>query len=232
MKTIYPYIILIFTTLSCKNTIKPAHAGIKVKPAPIDSFPANNLDQLEVKDSNLYLKASKDKNGVICLRYQFNLSNTNKAFSFQYFDYSEVVFPDTSIGVIAGGSLRKSNYFLIRDSILILPLIGMNNFLSVYVLNLKSQQVLGDDMRTSLSLVWIDEKNSTFLIADTPSYIDDTTYLYNVNKYKIMGTKLSWVKSYSASLGVDLKDDLNANYKMVRRFLKSKLQEKYDIMEH
>ena len=221
MKNACLYTFFVFTTICCKNAIKPANAAREVKRVRVDSFPVNNLDQLVVKKPNLYLKASKEKNGEICLKYHYHMKgrDTYKECRFQYFDYSDVVFPDTCIGIINGSSFRQSNYYLVRDSILILPLIGMNNFLSIYIINLESQRVLANDIRTSLSLVWINEKTMNFLIADTPSYIDDTTYLYKVNKYKIEGTELPFVKEYSAHLSINRKDDLEANYKMARRFL-------------
>ncbi|NLR62340.1 hypothetical protein HGH93_29885 [Chitinophaga polysaccharea] len=219
MKMIFLYIVLTFASLSCKSGKKPTNAEVGEKHEQFDSLQANNLDQLEAKDSSFYLKASKGKEGEICLRYRLNHTNADKDFCFKYFDYSDVVFPDTSVGVMNGSSFRESSYYLVHDSILILPLIGMNNFLSVYVLNLQSQQVLGSDIRTSFGLVWIDEKSSTFLTTDTPEYINDTTYLYKLNKYKIEGKELSLIKTDTAHLNIDLKDNLKANYRIARRLL-------------
>lgn len=219
MKMILLYIALAFASISCKSGRKPTNIEVEEKSKRFDSLPGNNLDELEAKDANFYLKASKGKEGEICLRYRLNHTNGYKDFCFKYFDYSEVVFPDTSVWIINGNTFRESSYCLVHDSILILPLIGMNNFLSVYVLNLKSQQVLGNDIRTSFSLVWIDDKRSTFLTTDTPQYIDDTTYLYQLNKYKIEGRELLLVKRDTAHLGVDIKDDLKAKDRIARRLL-------------
>lgn len=216
---IFLYIALTFNSFNCKSGKKTTNTEVAGTHEQFDSLPANNLDQLEAKDSSFYLKASKGKEGEICLRYRLNHTNIYKEFCFKYFDYSDVVFPDTSVGIISGSSFRESSYYLMHDSILVLPLIGMNNFLSVYVLNLQSQQVLGGDIRTSFGLVWIDEKGSTFLTTDTPQYIDDTTYLYKINKYKIDEKELSLIKTDTAHLSIDLKEDLKANYRIVRQLL-------------
>ncbi|SHN16284.1 hypothetical protein [Chitinophaga sp. CF418] len=219
MKMIFLYVALTFTSLSCKSGGSSTSAEVEGKHEQVDSLQADSLDQLEAKDSSFYLKASKGKEGEICLKYRLNHTNTYKYFCFKYFDYSDVVFPDTSVGIINDGSFRESSYYLVHDSILILPLIGMNNFLSVYILNLQSQEVLGSDIRTSFSLVWIDGKSSTFLTTDTPDYINDTTYLYKLNKYKIEGGAMSLIKRDTAHLNVNLKDDLKINYKIARRIL-------------
>lgn len=212
------YIVLVFTVLNCKNR-NPINEEVKEKHEQFDSLQANNLEGLEAQDSSFYLNASKGNEGEIRLRYRLSYVNTVKDFCFKYFDYSDVVFPDTSVGIINGSSFRQSRYCVVHDSILILPLIGMNNFLSVYVLNLQSQQVIGSDIRTSLGLVWIDEKSSTFLTTDTPDYLNDTTYLYKVNKYKIEGKELSLLETDTAHLNIDLKDDLKANHRIARRLL-------------
>ncbi|SDF49190.1 hypothetical protein [Chitinophaga filiformis] len=219
MKMIVLYIVLTFASLSCKSGTKPANAEVDQEQKQGMISQADSPDQLEAKDSSFYLKASKEKDGEICLKYRLNHTNAYKEFCFKYFDYSDVVFPDTSVGIISGDSFRQSSYYLVHDSILILPLIGMNNLLSVYVLNLQSQQVLNSDVRTSFSLVWIDEKSSTFLTTDTPDYINDTTFLYKLNKYKIAGGEMSLIKTDTAHLKVDLKDDVKINYRIARRLL-------------
>ncbi|PSL26358.1 hypothetical protein [Chitinophaga ginsengisoli] len=219
MKMIFLYIVLTFASLSCKSGTKPASAVIEGKQEQAETLQTVSPDQLEAKDSSFYLKASKGKDGEICLKYRLSHTNDYKEFCFKYFDYSDVVFPDTSVGIISGASFRQSSYYLVHDSILILPLIGMNNFLSVYVLNLQSQQVLGSDIRTSFGLVWIDEKSSTFLTTDTPDYTNDTTYLYKLNKYKITGGEMSLVMTDTVHMKVDLKDDIKINYRIARRLL-------------
>jgi len=211
--------VLTFASLSCKSGKSSVNVEVEGTHEQFDSLQPSSLDQIVTRDSKFYLKASKGKTGEICLKYRLSYTNTYKDFCFKYFDYSDVVFPDTSVGLINGSLFRESSYFLVHDSILILPLIGMNNFLSVYVLNLQSQQVLGSDIRTSFGLVWIDEKSSTFLTTDTPEYINDTTYLYKLNEYKIEGNELSLIKTDTAHLNIDLKDDLMTNYRVARRFL-------------
>lgn len=219
MRKIILYIVLIFASVSCKSGKRTDSNEIEKKYERFDSLQASSLDQLETRNSSFYLIASKGKTGEICLKYRLSHTNTYKDFCFNYFDYSDVVFPDTSVGVISGSSFRESNYYLVHDSILILPLIGMNNFLSVYVVNLRSQRVLGSDIRTFFSLVWVDEKSCNFLTTDTPEYINDTTYLYKFNKYKIAGNEVAIIKTDTVHLNIELKDDLKVNYRIARRFL-------------
>lgn len=187
------------------------------KAEQFDSSGKSVVDQLESRDSIFYLRASKGQSGEICLKYRLNHKGSYRDFCFKYFDYSDAVFPDTSIGITNGRLHDKSNYVLLSDSILLLPVIGMNNSLSVYILNLQSQQVIGDDIRTSLDLVWVDKKSSTFIVADTRSYVNDTTYLYRLNKYKVNGNTLSIVKKDTAHLDVKLEDDFKAGYRVVKR---------------
>lgn len=219
MRTLLLYVVLTFVTLSCRSGGNRAASEVGENRHKQDTLQAGSPDQLVAEDSSFYLKATKGKEGEICLKYRLRHTNTFRNLCFKYFDYSDVVFPDTSVGVIYGDSFRESSYYLVRDSILILPLIGMNNFLSVYVLNLQSQEVLASDIRTSFSLVWVDENRSTFMTADTPDYINDTTYLYKLKKYKITGGEMSVVKTDTAQLKIDYKDDLKMNYRIARRVL-------------
>jgi hypothetical protein len=216
MKNILICIVLVFSSLTCKRGNKNVNQKFDSN-KPLDS--SFKIDELEIKDSIFYLKASKDKNGEISLKYRLKHTNIDRDMCFRYFDYSDVVFPDLSVGLIDSHSFKESRYYLVRDSILILPLIGMNNSLSVYILNLQSQQMIISDIRTSFNLLWVNERSSTFLVTDTPVYINDTIYLYKLNKYKLEENTVSLIKTDTVHLHIDLKDNLKINYLIARRIL-------------
>ncbi|RFS21185.1 hypothetical protein DVR12_17785 [Chitinophaga silvatica] len=205
-------LLILLTVLSCQN--RSTTIGKSSNTQSTDS-----IEHFNVKDSILRLTATPQTDGEICLKYYLNHFASERDLCFKYFDYSDVIFPNISVGILNGHSFRKSNYGLIHDSILVLPLIGMNDFMSVYVLNLASQQILANDIRTSMELVWIDEKKSTFLLSDTPLYINDTTYLYKLKMYKITGSHLSIVRTDTIHMPIDVKDDLRVNYTIAQRIL-------------
>ncbi|SHL81374.1 hypothetical protein SAMN05444266_10579 [Chitinophaga jiangningensis] len=216
MKMHYLLLVLVLAALSCKSDTSTAEKK-EVRKEQKGLLELTDLDQLEINDSSIYLKASKGNPGEICLQYRFVNQIFFQNCCFKYFDYSNVVFPDTSIGIINESSFIVSNYFLFQDSILVLPLIGMNDCLSIYIINLRSKQVIVNDIRTAFSLVWMDKNSASFVITDTPRYINDSTLLYRLNKYSIHGAEVSIMKTDMSYLKYRLKDDLKTQYNIVRR---------------
>ncbi len=151
----------------------------KSLPQQQDSLSTAN-ESTTIHDSLIDLFATKSattvKNiGEIHLKYKLNTDSGFKELSFNYPQFSDIIFPDTAIAIIQGNHVRKSNYYLFRDKKLLFPILGMN-FMITYVIDLEKNQMIDTyERRTYLPLVWVNSSNETFLVTDSPQYSEDQT---------------------------------------------------------
>ncbi len=183
-----------------------------------DSIPYVDSDKIDKKSNDSFLKIIKLSNGYLSLEYKLKSENINHHFKIKYIDYSDIVFPDNGVGIIGSKSFKLKEYFIYNDNILILPTIGVNNLLSTYIINLKKEEVIGNDIRTSLNLFWIRNRknNIEFIVSDTPEIKDDNNYYYVLNKYKLTNSELIFIKKDTLVLKSDTREDLKKEFKMIR----------------
>lgn len=170
------------------------------------------------KEKDYYLKIHKLENSFLKLDYKLKKEKKNHSFKMRYFDYSEIVFPNKSIGHLDLKYLKSEKYFIYKDSILILPILSMPNTLSLYVIDLKNEKVLMDDFRTSLFFLWIRTKNGLeFIRADNP-VVTDSTYKYTLIKCRLKSNYLEDIKVDSIVLKDDINIDLKKQYEIIKKF--------------
>ncbi|SEW52040.1 hypothetical protein [Chitinophaga arvensicola] len=151
-------------------------------------------EKFEIHDSLLDLTATKRntevKNvGEIRLEYNFKARNDTGHFSFPYPQFSDVVFSDNGIAVKKKNNYHLSGYYLFKEDKLLLPLIGMN-FLMLYVIDLKSHQVMLE-RRTHIEFIWVNEETGEFMATDSPQMTGtQTTVFYNAFVYNIKGNEV------------------------------------------
>lgn len=183
-----------------------------------NSTPYLESDTIFKKELNSYLKIQKTGDDFLKLNYKLKIEEKEHSFTVRYFNDSDIVFPEKGIGVLDSKKLKLERYYIYNDSILVLPILGVNNTLSTYVIDLKNENILADDVRTSLSLLWIRKKKKLEIImSDTPE-ITDTTYKYVLHKYELDKNKLNEIKLDSILLKYDLKSSLKKEYKFIRKF--------------
>lgn len=136
------------------------------------NFKRDNSHNVEPKDSKKdYLNIVKDTTGFLIVEYKLKNVNFKKdTIRFRYFDYSDVIFPLKGVAVIKADTFKMYGYKLVKDSILFVPVLANNNSLSLNIIDLKNKNVITNDMRTSLTFVWIKEASDKieFVISDTP----------------------------------------------------------------
>ncbi|RAJ75624.1 hypothetical protein CLV59_109238 [Chitinophaga dinghuensis] len=178
-----PFSLILFVLISSCTGNQPKIVAAKI---PSDSTEprlqkdclSTPSESLVVHDSLLDLVATKSatavKNiGQLQLRYKLKNDTAFKEISVKYPLFSDVIFPDTSVAIIRGHHISKSNYFLFNDKKLLLPILGMN-FMITYVIDLeKNKEVTTYERRTYLPLVWVDSSTQTFLVTDSPNYPGD-----------------------------------------------------------
>lgn len=191
----YCFIVLNILLFSC-------HAPVpETKPVLVDTL--TTPDELLVNEPGLHLKASKKDSGELCFHYQLADNDTMKTFYFKYLNYSDVVFPAAAIGLLNGTKLRIRNYLVVRDSLFILPVIGMQDGLSVFIYNLRSMEMIVYDMRTSFELLWLNEQNMTFFMAASPQQVNDSLYSYELKKYKLTANDVKEISRHKVGINID-----------------------------
>jgi len=230
MRKLKFYFIILIINYGCNNDIKESN---KIVPENIkkdttkDVIPYFDTDRIDTSMFNIHLKAIKTVKGI-CINYRLKNEDKDRIIEFVVSHYSDIIFPNIAIGLIKPKSYSEYKYYISGDSILILPLIGVNNLLSIYVINLKTQNVLGSDMRTSFDLVWISSgKELTFLTSDTPTIIEDTIknkdiYKYVFEKTLITNEEIISIKRDSVLVNHDIKEDDNFQYRLAKKILQKK----------
>lgn len=225
------FCLLLFCFVSCTKKRISQKENNKINANIISSDSLSNTadsrvfyeEQIDTTIKNIQLHLRKIPEGIT-LKYQLNHSNREQTMSFKYFDYSDIIFPISSIGVLMHDQMNgyvKSNLYLLGDSILVLPLIGMTNSLSIYMINLKDGQVIADDVRTSISLLWINEKEGTMLTSDNPEIInEDESYEYKFIKSKITSEGLKDQSTIVLICKTDLSDDINRQFEIAQNILR------------
>ncbi len=162
------------------------------------------------------------KTSRVNIQYRLNGMKEEKNVSFAYLNYSDQVFPDTAIALIENGAYKKMQYCLIGDSLLILPLIVHNNMLSTYIVNLKTGAIIGNDIRTSLYLIWVYLKNNNifFVSSDSPK-LNDTSVAYVLINCRIKNNRVEERKRKKIVVKNRFIDDDNEaiEYKRVLHFI-------------
>jgi hypothetical protein len=243
MKSIFIFISVSFILLCCSNnhygkdngnemsdSLGMIIDGIQIqdqinKKDSIDQIILDKQERLVVHDSAIDLIVTKSETelvtiGQMCLKFRLKGKLDYDEFCFRYPKFSDVIFPDTSVGILNNGKYRESNYYLFEDEKLLLPICGMN-FLLVYVLDLKNKQVLRElERRTYLQLVWVDEKSSKYLVTDSPQFRgDQTSVFYNVFVFNVKKNKIDLVGADRMTFKIEENQDRRLVYLNAKRIL-------------
>jgi hypothetical protein len=220
---IYKFVFFVVVSLyCCGGKQKETQDSSPPNPSEVkkveNSIPYLDSDTIFKKGLNSYLKIQKAEDDFLKLDYKLGVEEKEHSFKLRYFNNSDVVFPEKGIGFLDSKNINLERCYIYNDSILILPILGVNNSLSIYVVDLKNENVLADDIRTSLSFLWIKKKKKLeFVMSDTPE-ISDSTYKYVLRKYELNKDKLKEIKLDSILLKYDLKSNLKREYKYIRKF--------------
>lgn len=178
----------------------------------------NNLNKNE-KD---YLVITKDSNGFITLEYKLKKVNLKKdTLRFRYFDYNDNIFPINGVSIIESKKYKLYGYKILKDSILFLPVLANNNSLSLNIINLKNKEVITNDLRTSLTFVWLKERADKieFIVSYTPKVTDDGTlaekYKYVLIRYELKNDELNATKIDSIETNYDIKNNIKKEFKSI-----------------
>lgn len=211
-------LILLVKCVGCIN--RPVEESNKSDSAKI----ANNLDSNFV-DLNDYidtsvtgvekLKISKEKT-LIKLTYKLSERNNFDSIKFQHTDFSEIIFPKKSIGLITKTGFIVQRFYLAKNKILILPLIGINNKLQIYYIDLKNGTIDDQDIRTSFELVWINEITQSIYTSNMPEYLD-STLRYKINEYTISSNGLHIERRFDIETKDNLEDSVYKQYEVISK---------------
>jgi len=180
----------------------------------------NNLG----KNKKDYLTITKDTNGFLTLEYKLKKVKLKKdTLRFRYFDYSDNIFPLNGVSVIKSKKFKLYDHTILKDSILFLPVLANNNSLSLNIINLKNKEVITNDLRTSLTFVWIKEQADKieFIISYTPKASDNgalaENYKYVFIKYELKNDELNVTKIDSIETNYDIKSNITKEFKLINK---------------
>lgn len=167
----------------------------------------------------VYLKSRKGLDEVM-LNYRL-VSDVNEREVLVYHpSYSDIVFPDTACGVPGNKGYSLQQFTLIGDTMLILPLIGVSNRLHVHVINLKSGQAFGNDIRTWFSILWVNPKTACFVTANTPRENDDGSLIYRLCLWQIKQDGIHLLREKDVTTKDFIDYDQKAQYDLVKPLLR------------
>jgi len=168
-----------------------------------DSAQTGKEDKIDTIIRGLaHLKIHKLENGVT-LVYRYKTERKIRTLHIVHPLFSDVVFPELSVGVIEPGIYKERQFYIINDSLLILPLIGISNKLHIYVVNLLSEKVYEQDIRSAFSYVWINPSSLSFVTSNAPYYKDDTL-VYTLNLYTIRPSEIILSKKKAIEVGSEI----------------------------
>ena len=158
--------------------------------------------------------------GGVNLIYKYKNETKIRTVHIAHTDYSAIVFPELAVGVITGkNSFRSERFYIINDSLLVLPLIGISNRLHVYIVNLPFEKVCDPDIRTSFSYVWVKPGNAGFITSDSPVY-KDSTILYQLHEYQIKPDNISLSRVKNVEVKSEIDESLKEQFSFVKALLK------------
>ncbi|KAF2342576.1 hypothetical protein [Flavobacterium tistrianum] len=215
------YFIILLSLYGCadrKKEVNSKKSNLIIEKKVDDSASYFESDTIFKKEQDSYLKIGKVDDDFLKLDYKLKKEEKSHSLKIRYFTDSDIIFPKNGIGILNNKKTSLERYSFLNDSILVLPILGVNNTLSTYIIDLKNEVVLDDDVRTSLSLVWIRKKEKSELIfSDTPQ-VTDSTYKYILRKYVFEKNKLNEIKVDSVLLKYNLTKNLKKEFKLIRKF--------------
>jgi hypothetical protein len=215
------YLLTFLTAFSgCKSKQGQSITDInkqKQESGAIRSNKDTNLDSFRDTVSGLIFSGWKTNDGFT-LKYQLKTEDSAKTISKKFINQYDVIFPELSIAIFKDtSSYRKQRLYVYADSILIMPLLGVNNYLQFYIINLRSGISYGDDIFSSLSMIWIKERNGlTIYRADTPVE-NDSVATYKINSFSIARNKISPERSKFIKLNAPMRYDEDKQFKIIKR---------------
>lgn len=189
------------------------------------NFKRDNAHNIQPKDSKKdYLNIVKDTGGFLIVEYKLKNVNFKKdTIRIRYFDYYDVIFPLNGVSVIKADTFKLYGYKLVKDSILFVPVLANNNSLSLNIIDLKNKNVITNDIRTSLTFVWVKEGSDKieFVISNTPEIEYEENgkekYKYVLSKYELKNNALSTTKIDSVEIDFNIKDDTKREFEIANR---------------
>jgi len=179
----------------------------------------NKNDYLDVVTSGYHIRADRF-DSLIFLKYKSINDSAYHYVDFKYSNVSDVAFPTFSIGLIGNGHYVREKVYIYNNCFLILPVIGINNYLSFYLIDLNTGTLLTDDVRTSLELIWINnEKQPEIILADRSSS-NSTSYSYTFYVCSIVNNEIITKKKKKISFDEDLRYREAAQFKFIEDWLK------------
>lgn len=171
-------------------------------------------DTICYRDKNIVLDINKEE-GFLNLNYSFTYDKKPHTLKMRYFDYSDVIFSGEGIGVVDTNTFTSKKIF-IKDTILFISIPANANSQSIYIVDLKKEEVISDDIRTSLNFLWINQTGTEFLLAESRVYKDSISQ-YKINKFKI-GSKIKLMSSKRLTLKNDSIDNIDYEFKKIKNF--------------
>jgi len=161
-----------------------------------------------IQHSSLTVKRIDDK---IYLKYKKRGQNS-VSIKLPFYHNSELAFPSSSVVGFSKGAtnLNLGRCFFYQDSVLVLPLLGVNNTLSSYIVNLQSGKIILDDVRTSFFWIWIDSGDGSLYLASTLNPHDDSLYKFTMKKAIIRHDSLLFVEQKEFAAPFSVTEDLVA----------------------
>ncbi|KOP36082.1 MULTISPECIES: hypothetical protein [unclassified Flavobacterium] len=93
--------------------------------------------------------------------------------------------------------------------------------MSLSIINLKNKEVITNDLRTSLTFVWVKEQADKieFIVSSTPKVSDDgisvEKYKYVLIKYELKNNELKETKIDSIETNFNIKTNIKKEFKLM-----------------
>lgn len=189
------------------------------------NYKSDNVHSFQSKDIKKdYLNIVKDTGGFLIVEYKLkNVNFKRDTIRFRYFDYNDVIFPLNGVSVIKANTFKEYGYKVIKDSILFVPVLANNNSLSLNIVDLKNKNVITNDLRTSLTFIWVKELSDKieFIISDTPKIEYEENgkekYKYVLSKYELKDDALRTTKKDSVEMDFDVRENIKSEFEIVNR---------------
>lgn len=190
-------------------------------PRPDSSF--RDPDTLDVHLPGLDLRGRKEPGEQVVLTYRVQ-GGPEKELTFRFPDYSAVVFPDRAITVLDDSAYHYKKLLFLGDSLLILPLIGIHNYITAVVINLRTGAVLASDNRSFFSTIWVRTRPRLRLLSSDMPYPDPDasreSYRYHLTEWTVEANEIRQTAEYRFSDTHWLHEGESLTYPIARRYLR------------
>lgn len=205
-------VFILFLVFGCSQNTEQTTNAIKVK--SVDSTILNTVEP--INDSvNRFQFSTRSSDSIKITYYQdtIHIAFNNKltVVKIQYSAPVDIVVPCNCLAVKKNKTqFYYENYYVYKDSILLLPVMDLNNRINLFVVNINSGKLLytykpRESYMLSTYLTWFifNEKNGTIITSNSIDLEGKTM----IHIFKINQAEIGYVKSVDKKANLDIYDD-------------------------